>query len=103
MKSSSKLPKNLFIETYEFCESNPNMEEIGDIAESFVKKFDVDKLSGLTFDNAKTLIRDIIDIQIKNIHLRNYFNKSPKFRAQHWICMINFLGQTRPVPTKFFG
>jgi hypothetical protein len=72
----SKLPKKLFIETYEFCELNPNIESLDDIAEKFVKKFDVDKLSGLTFDNAKILIQDIIDIQIKNIHLRNYFDKS---------------------------
>jgi hypothetical protein len=74
----SKLPKDLFIETYEFCESNPYIEETNDIAEKFVKKFDVDNLSGLTFDNAKMLIQDIIDIQLKNIHLRNYFDKSHK-------------------------
>ena len=55
----SKLPKDLFIETYEFCESNPNIEETNDIAEKFVKKFDVDNLSGLTFDNAKMLIQDV--------------------------------------------
>lgn len=74
----SKLPKNLFIETHEFCESNPNIEETNNIAEKFVIKFSVDKLSGLTFDNAKILIQDIIDIQLKNIHLRNYFDKSHK-------------------------
>ena len=74
----SKLPKDLFIETFEFCKSNPSIKEIINTAEKFVKKFDVDKFSGLSFDNAKILLQDIMDIQLKNIHFKNYFNKSNK-------------------------
>lgn len=72
----SKFPKELFIETYEFCEQNPNIKEINNEAERIVKKYFIDKITGLTLNNANMLIQDIIDIQLNNVHLRNHFNKS---------------------------
>ena len=72
----SKLPKDLFNKTLEFCKSKPTLDEIDDTSEFFVKMFDIDKLSGLSFENAKILIKDIINIQLKNITLKNFFNKS---------------------------
>ena len=74
----SKLPKDLFTETNEFCKSNPDIQEINDTAEIFVKKFDVVTLSGLNFDDAIILIKDIILIQLQNFLLRKHFNKSHK-------------------------
>ena len=74
----SKLPKELFEETTEFCETREKNQEIGLIAERLVKKFNIDKLTGLPFDESKTLIEDVIDIQLKNKILKEYFIEADK-------------------------
>ena len=74
----SKLPKELFEETTEFCDNKMRGQNIGDAAKKFVKKFKVDKLTGLSNDESKTLIEDIIDIQLKNKVLKKYFQTADK-------------------------
>jgi len=69
----SKLPKELFEETTEFCENKKREQKIEEAAKKFVKKFKVDKLTGLTSNESKILIEDIIDIQIKNKILKEFF------------------------------
>ena len=62
----SKLPKELFDEISNFCENKMKIIKTNNIACKLVKKFQIDKYTGLSFDESKTLIEDIIDIQIKN-------------------------------------
>ncbi len=69
----SKLPKKLFDETTEFCDNKKRGQKIEDAAKKFVEKFKVDKLTGLSSDESKIVIDDIIDIQLKNKILKKYF------------------------------
>ena len=74
----SKLPKELFDETGEFCENKKIYQRIGSVAEKLVKKYNVDKLTGLSYADAKILIGDVIDMQIKNRILKRFFLKADK-------------------------
>ena len=74
----SKLPKELFDETAEFCENKKIYQRIGSVTEKLVKKYNVDKLTGLSYADAKILIGDVIDMQIKNRILKRFFLKADK-------------------------
>jgi hypothetical protein len=74
----SKLPKELFDEIANVCEKHLKIIKTNNIAIKLVKKFQIDKYTGLSFDESKTLIEDIIDIQIKNCIFKKYFIKANK-------------------------
>jgi len=74
----SNLPKEIFEETTRFCEKINNNQDISDTATNLVEKFKIDKLLKLSFDDSKILIEDIIDIQLKNNFLSDYFFKADK-------------------------
>lgn len=71
----TKLPEELFVETDKISSKKIKRKEISSIAEQLVYKFKIDKLTGLTFKDAKILIEDIIEIQQKNRLLNKYFQK----------------------------
>lgn len=74
----SKLPKELFEETTSFCENKKSNQQISDIALKLVKRFNINGRTGLSFDESKTLIEDIIDIQLKNGILKRFFLEADK-------------------------
>ena len=74
----TKLPFELFKESEKFSQMANIIENINEIAIDLVKKYNVDKITGLPFSDSITLVEDIIDVQIKNQILKKYFLKSKK-------------------------
>jgi len=69
----SKLSQKLFLEIAEFSEREKITERIGDIAIDLVKKFNIDKITGLPVCDSITVIEDLINANIKNsIHKENF-------------------------------
>jgi len=62
----SKLSQTLFKEIAEFSEKRKITEKIGDAAKNIVKKFNVDKITGLPVHDSITIIEDLINANIKN-------------------------------------
>jgi len=69
----SKLPNELLEETTRFCDNKKRGQKIADATKKFVEKFKVDSLTGLSKDESNTLIKDIIDIQLKNKIFKKFF------------------------------
>ena len=74
----SQLSQALFIEISKFSEKERVHEKIGDIARKLVKKFNVEKIIGLSLRDSITLIEDLINIQIKNSGFKKYFIQSKR-------------------------
>jgi hypothetical protein len=75
----SKLSQTLFKEIAEFSERGKITEKIGDVAKNLVKKFNVDKLTGLPVHDSITIIEDLINANIKNsIHQENFHNTNKR-------------------------
>ena len=75
----SKLSQTLFKEISEFSEMGRiTYEKIGEIAITLVKKFNVDKITGLTACDSIIVIEDLINANIKNSHHREHFLKTNK-------------------------
>lgn len=74
----SKFPKELFEETTNFCENKKIYQKISPFAAKIVRKYNLDKIIGLSFHESKILIEDILDVQIKNKILKKYFIKADK-------------------------
>ena len=74
----SKLTQTLFKEIAEFSEKEKITVRIGDIAINLVKKFDVDKITGLSVCDSVTVIEDLINANIKNSLHKKYFLKTNK-------------------------
>jgi len=62
----SKLSQSLFKEIAEFAEKEKITERIGERARHLVKKFNVDKITGLPVCDSITVIEDLIEANIKN-------------------------------------
>lgn len=69
----SKLSQALFREIAEFSEKRKITEKIYDMASVLVRKFDVDKITGLPLSDSVTVIEDIINASIKNSGHRERF------------------------------
>jgi hypothetical protein len=64
----------LFREIAEFSEKEKIPDKIGDRAKTLVKKFNVDKITGLPIYDSITVIEDLINANIKNsVHRDNFF------------------------------
>ena len=74
----SKLPQTLFKEISEFSEKGGITEKIGEIAINLVKKFNIDKITGLPTCDSITVIEDLIDANIKNSIHKESFVKTNK-------------------------
>ncbi|MCK4332571.1 MAG: hypothetical protein KAV40_03220, partial [Thermoplasmatales archaeon] len=74
----SKLSQTLFKEIAEFSEKGKITEKIGDMARNMVKKFDVDKITGLPVCDSITVIEDLINASIKNSLHKEGFLKTNK-------------------------
>jgi hypothetical protein len=74
----SNLPEEITNEIVEFCEKRTKNIKINDVAEKLVKKYKIDKINGLSYEESVTLIKDILMIQINNNILENYFFKANK-------------------------
>ena len=74
----SKLPVELFEETEKYSQIEGIHEKLDEISTKLVKKYQLDKLTGLSFSDSIILIQDIIRIHIQNRLLRKYFIKSRK-------------------------
>ena len=74
----SKLSQSLFKEIAEFSEKGKITEKIGDVAKNLVKKFNVDKITGLRVHDSITIIEDLINANIKNSLHHNRFHNTNK-------------------------
>ena len=74
----SKLSQALFREIAEFSEKGKITERIGDRARNLVKKFNVDKITGLPICDSITVIEDLIEANIKNSLYKERFLKTNK-------------------------
>jgi len=74
----SKLSQALFKEIAEFSEKGKITERIGDRARNLVKKFNVDKITGLPICDSITVIEDLIEANIKNSLYKERFLKTNK-------------------------
>ena len=74
----SKLPVELFEETEKYSQIEGINERLDEISTKLVKKYQIDKLTDLSFSESILLIQDVVRIQIKNRLLRKYFIKSRK-------------------------
>ncbi len=74
----SKLTQTLFKEIAEFSEKEKITARIGDMAVNLVKKFDVDKITGLSVCDSVTVIEDLINANIKNSLHKKHFLKTNK-------------------------
>ena len=71
----TKLPEKLFDEINCYLEKRIAKKDICPISENLVCKFNIDALTGLSKQDAKMLIQDMIEIQMKNKSLKDRFLK----------------------------
>ena len=74
----SKLSQVLFKEIAEFSEKGRITARMGDRARNLVKKFNVDKITGLPICDSITVIEDLIEANIKNSLYKERFLKTNK-------------------------
>ncbi len=75
----SKLSQTFFKEIAEFSEKGKITEKIGDMARNMVKKFDVDKITGLPVCDSITVIEDLINASVKNsVHKERFLNTNKR-------------------------
>lgn len=74
----SKFAQPLFREIANFSHKEKIHEKMGTFARKIVKKFNVDKNTGLSLTDSLTIIEDLINIQIANSILREDFKKANK-------------------------
>jgi len=75
----SKLSQALFKEIAEFSEKGKITERIGERAKYLVKKFNVDKITGLPICDSITIIEDLIEANIKNsLHKENFLKTNKR-------------------------
>jgi len=74
----SKLSQALFKDIAEFSEKGEVPKKIGEMARNLVKRFNVDRITGLPVGDSITVIEDIIDINLKNSYYRESFLKTSK-------------------------
>lgn len=72
----SKIPRELFEETEVFVKQISLKRKIDTFAKNMVKKYNIDKLGDLSFNDALSVMRDIIEIQKSNQRLKTFFVKS---------------------------
>lgn len=69
----SKLSQTLFKEIAKFSEKGKITEKIGDMTINLVKKFNIDKITGLSVCDSIMVIEDLINANIKNsVHKENF-------------------------------
>jgi hypothetical protein len=74
----SRLSQSLFKEIADFSNKGKITEKIGEAARTLVKKFKVDKLTGLPIADSITVIEDLIEANIKNSIEKDRFKKTNK-------------------------
>jgi len=72
----TKLSKHLFKDIAESIDKGKLPHKIGDMARNLVKKFNVNRITGLPFVDSITIIEDLININIVNSIDREPFLKS---------------------------
>jgi uncharacterized protein len=70
----TKLPKKLFDEINCILDKKILKKDICPISEDLVCKFNIDSLTGLSQQDAKMLIKDMIEVQLNNRSLKKYFS-----------------------------
>jgi len=74
----SKLSQPLFKEIAEFSEKGKVHKKMGSTARNLVKKFNVDKITGLPVCDSITVIEDLIDVNVKNSLNKERFLRTKK-------------------------
>jgi hypothetical protein len=72
----SKLSQSLFKEISEFSDQRKITEKIGERARYLVKKFKVDKITGLPMRDSITVIEDLLEANLKNSRYKETFLKT---------------------------
>ncbi len=72
----SNLSQSVFREITEFTEFVGITEKIHSFAKKLVKKFDIDKITGLPLIDSVTIIEDLIESDLNNKDQKQHFNKS---------------------------
>lgn len=74
----SGLSQSLLKDIAKFSEKERVHEKISDMARNIVKKFHVNKITGLPISDSITIIEDLINIQITNSLLKEHFKQAEK-------------------------
>jgi len=74
----SKMSQSFFKEIAKFAENGKINEKIGNATNYTIKKFNLDKITGIPITELTTVIRDMIDVQLKNLVYREAFLKTKK-------------------------
>ena len=72
------LSQALFKDIANFSEKEKVHKKMSDIARNLVKKFRVEKITGLSLSDSITLVEDLINIHIKNTITKKYFVSTKK-------------------------
>jgi hypothetical protein len=74
----SKFSQSFFEDLAKFSERNNIHKKIGKNARLFVKKFRVNKMTGLPVSDALVMIEDLMDAYVKNLSQRKKFERTKK-------------------------
>jgi len=74
----SSLSQALFKDIAAFSENEKIHHKMAEMARTLVKKFNVDKITGLPMSDSLTVIEDLININIKNSLARKYFTQADR-------------------------
>ncbi len=72
----SKLSQSFFTDLARFSERRGVHSKMGGVAQTLIKKFKVDKMTGLPVSDSLLIIEDLIDAEIKNLACREAFLKA---------------------------
>ncbi len=74
----SKLSQSFFADLARFSDRRKVHSKMGNAAQFMIKKFRVDKITGLPVSDSLTVIQDLIDAQVRNVSQREEFLKTRK-------------------------
>jgi hypothetical protein len=74
----SKLSQSFFTDLAKFSERRSVHRKMGGVAQLLIRKFKVDKLTGLPVSDSMMVIEDLIDTQVRNLSSRDEFLKTNK-------------------------
>ena len=72
----SKLSQSFFTDIARFSERRSVHRKMGSAAQALIRKFRVDKITGLPVADSVTVIQDLLDMNIKNLAYRDAFAKA---------------------------
>ncbi len=72
----SKLSQSFFTDLARFSERRKVHSKVGSTARAMIRKFNVERITGLPLSSSLTLVEDMIDVQVKDVAKREEFLKT---------------------------